>query len=217
MIHFLRYYSLEIYTVISMIVMAYAWVINTDTIQAFAVIAILLWILHEREESYYPWWFATNVIWKITGFKDNLTPEIVRYSRVVTSIYLMVLTFVPFFCSNHAWLIIPAWCLGIFEWIVHIVFIYAARLKKPYSPWMITAEIELILSIWMFYYLISNNLVEPIHFLYGFLIMIWWYIWVQYNEVHLVWFKYRELPKRMKENIKRIRAEIKAEKENKKK
>ena len=101
MVRFLRYYSLEIYTVISMIVMAYAWVINTDTIQAFAVIAILLWILHEREESYYPWWFATNVIWKITGFKDKLTPEIVRYSRVVTSIYLMVLTFVPFFWSEH--------------------------------------------------------------------------------------------------------------------
>lgn len=216
MIRFLRYYSLEIYTVISMIVMAYAGVINTDTIQAFAVIAILLWILHEREESYYPGWFAENVIWKITWAKDKITPELIRYSRVVTSIYLVVLTFVPFFCSNHARLIIPAWCLGIFEWIVHIVFIYAARLKKPYSPWMITAEIELILSIWMFYYLITNNLVEPIHFLYGFLIMFWWYIWVQYNEVHLVWFKYRELPKRMKENIKRIRAEIKAEKENKK-
>ena len=217
MVRFLRYYSLEIYTVISMIVMAYAWVINTDTIQAFAVIAILLWILHEREESYYPWWFAENVIWKITWMQDKITPELIRYSRVVTSIYLMILTFVPFFCSNRAWLIIPAWCLGIFEGIVHIAFIFAARLKKPYSPWMITAEIELILSIWMFYYLISNNLVEPIHFLYGFLIMIWWYVWVQYNEVHLVWFKYRELPKRMKENIKRIRAEIKAEKENKKK
>ena len=196
-----------------MIVMAYAWVINTDTIQAFAVIAILLWILHEREESYYPWWFATNVIWKITWMQDKITPELIRYSRVVTSIYLMILTFVPFFWSEHAWLIIPAGCLWIFEWIVHIVFIYAARLKKPYSPWMVTAEIELVLSIWMFYYLITNNLVEPIHFLYGFLIMFWWYIWVQYNEVHLVWFKYRELPKRMKENIKRIRAEIKAEKE----
>ena len=200
-----------------MIVMAYAWVINTDTIQAFAVIAILLWILHEREESYYPGWFAENVIWKITWAKDKITPELIRYSRVVTSIYLMVLTFVPFFWSEHAWLIIPAGCLWIFEGIVHIAFIFAARLKKPYSPWMVTAEIELVLSIWMFYYLITNNLVEPIHFLYGFLIMFWWYIWVQYNEVHLVWFKYRELPKRMKENIKRIRAEIKAEKENKKK
>ena len=199
-----------------MIVMAYAWVINTDTIQAFAVIAILLWILHEREESYYPGWFAENVIWKITWAKDKITPELIRYSRVVTSIYLMVLTFVPFFCSNHARLIIPAWCLGIFEWIVHIVFIYAARLKKPYSPWMITAEIELILSIWMFYYLITNNLVEPIHFLYGFLIMLWWYIWVQYNEVHLFLFKYHELPKRFKENVRRIREEAKAEKKNKK-
>ena len=117
-----------------MIVMAYAWVIDTDTIQAFAVIAILLWILHEREESYYPWGFIDNVIWKIAGFKDRITPEIARYSRVVTSIYLMVLTFVPFFWSEHAWLIIPAGCLWIFEDIVHIVFIYAARLKKPYSP-----------------------------------------------------------------------------------
>lgn len=195
-----------------MIVMAYAWVINTDTIQAFAVIAILLWILHEREESYYPWWFAENVIWKITWMQDKITPELIRYSRVVTSIYLMILTFVPFFCSNHAWLIIPAWCLGIFEGIVHIAFIFAARLKKTYSPWMVTAEIELVLSIWMFYYLITNNLVEPIHFLYGFLIMFWWYIWVQYNEVHLVWFKYRELPKRFKENLKRIKEEAKAEK-----
>lgn len=215
MIRFLRYYSLEIYTVITLIVMAYAGVIDTNTIQAFAVIAMLMFVLHEWEEGHYPWGFIDNVICKITGI-TNVSEETKRYSRVITWIYLIILTFVPFFWSEHAWFIIPIWCLWIFEGIVHIVFIFLARLKKPYSPWMVTAEIQMVLAICMFYYLISNNLVEPIHFLYGFLIMFWWYICVQYNAVHLVWFKYRELPKRFKENLKRIRDEAKAEKESKK-
>ena len=196
--------------------MTYAGVIDTNTIQAFAVIAMLMFILHEWEEGHYPWGFIDNVICKITGI-SKVSEETKRYWRVVTWIYLMVLTFVPFFWSEYAWLILPAWFLGIFEGIVHIVFIKLASLKKPYSPWMVTAEIQLILSICMFCYLISHNMVEPIHFLYWFLIMICWYIWVQYNEVHLVWFKYRDLPKRFKENLKRIREEAQAEKESKKK
>lgn len=194
--------------------MVYAVCIDANTVQEFAVVAMLLCVLHEREEHHYPWGFLDKVICKITWV--TASEEVKRFSRVPTGIYLACLTFIPFFFSNHAWLLLPVGFLWIWEGIVHIIWIKAAKLDKPYTPWMVTAEIECILAILMFWYLSSHHMVEPIHYLYGFLLMVIWFMLMQRALVHLVWMKYRDLPKKIKENIKRIRAEIKAEKENKK-
>ncbi len=71
MIKFIKYYALEIYTVISMLILVIAGIMgDLSVIQKFVLVYIFLFILHEWEEMKYPGGFA-DLIAKMIGVDIN--------------------------------------------------------------------------------------------------------------------------------------------------
>lgn len=203
---FIRYYSLEIYSLISLLLLTISAIfIRPDITQQIILTYILLFVLHEWEEGHYPGGFIDMVAGVMLGGADNVSLEIKKGSRLYTGIYLLALTFVPFFAHGYVWLVLPAVFLGLWEGFIHIMGIKIFQRKKPYTPGMVTAECECLLSIFVIIYLVHYNLVQPVHFLIGFLLMVLGFMCMQRALVHSVGRKYRELPSMMKLNIKRMR------------
>lgn len=190
---FIKHYALEIYTVISLgLLLAGALMDNLSVIQKFVMVFNLLFILHEWEEGHYPGGFIDL----ISGMIGKDVPvETKRASRIPTGILLIAFTFVPFFWDNCVIFILVTATLGIFEGIVHIMGIRIFRLPKFYSPGMVTAELELLVSVVLIVWLEQNNLASATDYIWGAVIMFACFIAMQRTLVWMVGMKYSELPK----------------------
>lgn len=199
MIKFIKYYALEIYTVISMLVLVISGIIgDLSIIQKFVLVYIFLFILHEWEEMQYPGGFAESIA-KMIGF--DLTPEIKRASRIPTSILLLTFTITPFILHKYPITILPLAFLGLFEGFVHIFAIKLFKYPKFYSPGFVTAEIQAVVTIILFTYLIKNNFLSCMDYLIGALIMFACFIVMQKTITMMVGFKYSDLPKMLKKQL----------------
>ena len=117
MIKFIKYYALEIYTVISMLILVVAGIMgNLSVIQKFVLVYIFLFILHEWEEMQYPGGFADMIAKMI---EVDINPEMKRASRIPTSLLLLTFTVTPFIFHKHPIAILPIAFLGLFEGFVH--------------------------------------------------------------------------------------------------
>ena len=203
---FVKYYSLELYTVLSLLLIALSAIFVTpDVIQKFTLAYIFLFVLHEWEEGHYPGGFI-DLITGLLGGGVEVSEETKKGSRLYTGIYLLALTFIPYFVHSYAWLILPAVFLGLWEGIVHVLGIKIFQRKRPYTPGMITAECELVMSICVLWYFASHNLATPLQVLDWMALMILGLMRLQRALVHSIGRKYRELPGMMRENYKRIRS-----------
>ena len=77
----------------------------------------------------------------------DINTEMERTSRIQTSILLLTFTITPFILHNYPITVLPLAFLGLFEGIVHIFFIKLFKCAKFYSPGMVTAEIQAIVTI----------------------------------------------------------------------
>ena len=204
---FIKYYSLQIYTVITLLLITLSAIFVTPDVAKKIILAyMLLFVLHEWEEGYYPGGFLDLISDVMLGGRDNVSLEAKKGSRFYTSIYLFALTLIPYFASSHTWLVLPAVFLGLWEGFIHIMGIKIFQQKIPYTPGMVTAEIECVYSIYIVYFLAHNGYAQPIHYLIGALLMVIGFMCMQRGLFHSVGKKYRELPSLMKANIQRIRA-----------
>ena len=192
---FIRNYALEIYTVISLgLLLTGALMDDLSVIQKFVMVFNLLFILHEWEEGHYPGGFIDL----ISGMIGKDVPvETKRASRIPTGILLIAFTFVPFFWDDCVIPILVTATLGIFEGIVHMMAIRVFRLPKFYSPGMVTAELELMVSVALIVWLEQNNLASATDYIWGAVIMIACFVAMQRTLVCMVGMKYSELPKRI--------------------
>ncbi len=199
MIKFIKYYALEIYTVISMLILVIAGVLgDLSVIQKFVLVYIFLFILHEWEEMQYPGGFAESIA-KMIGF--DLTLEIKRASRIPTSILLLTFTITPLVLYNYPITILPLAFLGLFEGLVHIFAIKLFKYSKFYSPGFVTAEIQAAVSIILFTYLIKHNVLSGIDYLIGVIVMFACFIIMQKTLTIMIGFKYSDLPKMLKKQF----------------
>ena len=193
---FIRNYALEIYTVISLgLLLAGALMDNLSVIQKFVMVFNLLFILHEWEEMHYPGGFV-DLISGMLGKDVSQEPKLAR--RIPTSILLMAFTFVPFFWDDCVIFILVTAALGIFEGYVHLMAIRLFRLPKFYSPGLITAELELLVSIALIVWLEQNNLASATDYIWGFVIMFVCFVTMQKTLTMMIGIKYSELPKRIR-------------------
>lgn len=194
---FIKNYALEIYTLISLgLLLAGALMDNLSVIQKFVMVFNLLFILHEWEEMHYPGGFA-DLISGMLG--KDVSQEQKLASRIPTSILLMAFTFVPFFWDDCVILILVTAALGIFEGYVHLMAIRLFRLPKFYSPGLITAELELLVSIALIVWLEQNNLASATDYIWGVVIMFACFITMQKTLTMMIGIKYSELPKRLRD------------------
>ncbi len=156
---FMKHYALEIYTVIAMLLITLVAMFMDDltVIQQFAIWISFLCILHEWEEGRYPGGFLDLIQKNV--LQRELDEETKLGSRLITAVFIYVMTIVPFFFGDRIpmFVVAPA-TFCIFEGIIHVVGIKILGLKKPYSPGLVTAEIELVTGVCLIVYLAVNHI-----------------------------------------------------------
>lgn len=155
----MKHYALEIYTVVAMLLIALLAMFAGEltVIQQFAVWVSFLCILHEWEEGRYPGGFL-NLI-QANVLQRELDEEAKRGSRLVTAVFIFAMTIVPYFFGDRIpMFVVASASFCIFEGIIHVVGIKIFSLKKPYTPGLVTAEIELVSGVCMIVWLAVNHI-----------------------------------------------------------
>ena len=184
---FMKMYALEIYTVIAMLLITLVamFMDGLSVIQQFAVWVSFLCILHEWEEGHYPGGFLDLIQKNV--LQRELDEETKKGSRLVTAVFIYVMTIVPFFFGDRIpmFVVAPA-TFCIFEGIMHVVGIKIFGLSKPYTPGLVTAEIELVSGVCMIVYLAVNHLGAWYDYTFGPFVFIACFICMQRSLIAMV-------------------------------
>ncbi|MBQ9405807.1 MAG: hypothetical protein IJU37_03590 [Desulfovibrio sp.] len=200
MTKFLKHYALEIYTVLSMMLLLVGGLLdNLTVIQKYTLVYAFLFILHEWEEGHYPGGFIDMISALIC---INPSDEIRRASRIPTGILLLTFTYVPFVLKDNVVAILVVAFLGVLEGCVHIAGIRLWHQKRPYTPGMVTAEMELIVSVALFFYLSRNGLAVWTDYMFGFAIMFACFVVMQKTLTMMVGIRYSDIPKMIRKQWK---------------
>lgn len=199
MCKFIKHYALEIYTVLAMLFMVITSMRDgLSDVQRFVVVFNFLFLLHEWEEGAYPGGFI-DLISSLIGKKLN--DDLRRASRIPTSIFLISITLVPFIFDDTAMIAVSIATFGIFEGLVHTLGIKLFRLKRMYTPGMVTAWLEAAASITLLVYLASNHLTLWYDYLLGIIIFFAAFVTMQKTLTMMVGIRYRDMPRMLKKQL----------------
>lgn len=201
---FIKWYALEIYTVLALIGLLVAGIMeDISAAQKFIMVYMVLFVFHEWEEGRYPGGFLDIISEKILC--RPVSEETKRGSRLPAGILLLTITLVPFFLDNYMILVLVPVFLGLFEGFVHIMFIKLAQLKKPYSPGMVTAELEAMTSVLACIYFSRTGIATGLDYFCGLLLMIGCFIALQKSLFAMIGVPYSEFPKIISARIKSLK------------
>ncbi len=203
MIKFIKHYALEIYTVIAMFLLVCAAMMGTlSVVQKLVVVATFLFILHEWEENAYPGGFLNLIS---SALQMEVSDDIKRASRIPTGVLLIVFSVVPFVYDDVALFSVALATFCIFEGFVHIMGIKIFRLPKPYTPGMVTAELELLIGIVLIVYLVRSGQGTWHAYVFGPLVFLGCFMLMQKTLTAMVGIRYRDMPRLMRQNLKKLR------------
>lgn len=203
---FIKYYSQEIYTVITLLlVTASAIFITPDFTQKVMLVYILLFLLHEWEEGVYPGGFVDMMMGEIIN-AGHLSTEQQRESRIYIDVLLLILTFVPFFAHTQFWLVLPCVYLGFLEGLVHTASMKIFKMNRSYTPGMVTALCQFVFSVVMMIHIIKERMVEPWQYIVAFIALVVLFVCAQSQVAATNGLEYRKMPKMSRDNIKAIRS-----------
>ena len=140
-------YNLEIMTVILAIlfgVSLFCW--NGLTLAGKSLLGFMvLYTLHEWEESKFPGGFY-DLFFGGFGVEINVSES---RMHLPVAIYILVMLLIPFAMQNITFLVLIPLGLGLFEGVIHVAGIKIHKLKKPYTPGMITGILLFVYSIFI--------------------------------------------------------------------
>ncbi len=201
MIKFIKHYALEIYTVLAMAFIVYAAMLGElSFIQKLVVFDAFLFILHEWEEWHYPGGFV-NMITELIGVE--VSEETKRASRIPAGILLLLLSIVPFVFDNVPLVTMAIVTFGFIEGFVHTIGIRLFHTKRFYTPGMVTAWLELVVSGLMIAYLVANHIGQWYDYLFGPIVMILCFGTLQKTMTLMVGINYGDMPKMIRRQWKR--------------
>ena len=190
---FIKYYALEIYTVLALsFIVAAAVIGNLSTVQKLVVVDALLFVLHEWEEGHYPGGFI-KLLSGLVGIKVD--DEMSRASRIPAGILLLTLSIVPFVFDTTPLIIVAVATFGFIECFVHTMGIRLFRMKRFYTPGMVTAWLEFAVSVMMITYLAVNDIARWYDYVFGPLLMIVCFGLLQKTMTLMVGIRYSDMPK----------------------
>ena len=140
-------YNLEIMTCIltTIVVVGIVNWNELSLLRQMTIIFMILYTLHEWEESRFPGGF-----YKIFFSKCIISPDVSEERmHFPVAIYLLLILILPFVFDTIAIFALVPLILALFEGFIHTVGIVIHQLKKPYSPGMITAWIMFVYAITM--------------------------------------------------------------------
>ncbi|MFJ4017322.1 HXXEE domain-containing protein [Microbacterium sp. NPDC090014] len=138
---FLARYNLYIFTAIGLAIGIYtliAWP-SMPVLQRATGLMSLAVVLHLWEEGRFPGGFTDLIANKL-----NFTAKSRHFGEIVTGILVIVVLFIPFFFPQIVFMQVAALYLGFLEAFAHVAAIGIFRLKKPYSPGMLTAVVLML-------------------------------------------------------------------------
>lgn len=140
-------YNLEILTAILTIVFGASLFFWTNlTLAGKALLRFMvLYTLHEWEESRFPGGFYDLFF---GGFGLEITASEARMHLPV-AIYILIMLLIPFALQQITFLVLIPLGLGLFEGVIHVAGIKIHKLKKPYTPGMITGLIMFAYSVFI--------------------------------------------------------------------
>ncbi|MBP3763549.1 MAG: HXXEE domain-containing protein [Bacteroidales bacterium] len=198
----MKHYALEIYTVIALllIVLVAMFMDGLTVIQQFAVFMSFLFVLHEWEEGRYPGGFLDLISANI--LQTEISLETQKASRLITAVFIYVMTVVPFFFGDR----VPLFALTmatfcIFEGIIHIVGIKLLRTGKPYTPGMVTAEIELVTGVTLVVYIAVNHLAAWYDYTFAPFLFIACFALMQRSLMAMIGFHYSDIIRNVKQRL----------------
>lgn len=201
---FAKRYALEIYTVIAMLLIVGVAIFMGEltVIQKFVVFLSFIFILHEWEEGHYPGGFLDLISQHV--LQMDVDKETKLGSRLITGVFLFVMTVVPFLWGDA----IPLFAVviavfSIFEGLVHIAGIKLFKLSKPYTPGMVTAEIELITGIALIVYLAANHLAAWYDYAFATIVFIACFAVMQRSLMGMIGLRYKDMFAIMKKRLGR--------------
>ena len=161
----MKKYSLEIMTLImfGMITFCAVFKQQMSLIQRVMLGYMFLFTLHEWEETRFPGGFSDLMI-KFFGVKT--TPEQLSAAHIPVAVLLLVITFVPFFTQIKAAALVPVY-LGLFETFIHVVGIKLHKMKKPYTPGLVTALMLGAASVCVIVTFSKNHLLSSSEYVWG--------------------------------------------------
>ena len=199
---FMKHYALEIYSVISMLLITLVamFMDNLTVIQQAAVWVAFLCILHEWEEGRYPGGFLDLIQKNI--LQMDIDKETKLGSRLITAVFIFTITIVPFFFGDR----IPMFPVAmatfcIFEGCVHVAGIKIFKQDKPYTPGLVTAEIELVSGIALIVYLAVNHLGAWYDYTFGPFVFLFCFAMMQRSLMAMIGLRYKDMFAIMKKRL----------------
>ena len=190
---FIKYYALEIYTVLALsFIVATAVIGNLSTVQKLVVVDALSFVLHEWEEGHYPGGFI-KLISGLVGIRVD--EDMSRASRIPAGILLLTLSIVPFVFDTTPLIIVAVATFGFIECFVHTMGIRLFHMKRFYTPGMVTAWLEFVVSVMMITYLAVNDIARWYDYVFGPLLMIVCFGLLQKTMTLMVGIRYSDMPK----------------------
>ena len=202
MCKFIKHYALEIYTVIALLLIVCVAIFMNDLSVTQKVIVFLsfIYVLHEWEEGRYPGGFLDLISANV--LQMDVDEETKLGSRLITGIFLFVITLIPFFLGDTFPIFVVAIAVfSIFEGCIHIVGIRMFHTSKPYTPGMVTAEIELVTGIALITYLAINHLSAWYDYAFGPLVFIACFAIMQRSLMAMIGFRYKDMFAILKKRI----------------
>ncbi len=196
----MKKYNLEILTLIMLGTVSCCAIFYNQLglIQRMMIGYMFLFTLHEWEEIRFPGGFA-KLMSKFFGLEVTQDKENAAHIPVV--VLLIVITFVPFFTQSPLLALIPVY-LGLFETFIHIVGIKIHKMKKPYTPGLVSALLLCVASVSAIVIFSKNQLIQGSGYAWGILLMFACFALMQRTVIAIFGLGYKDLITNIKKKIK---------------
>lgn len=190
-------YHLEIFTVIVAVFTVVDLVLfsgismNRKLVNLF----MILGLLHEWEEKRFPGGFH-----QLMGKKFGWDLENADFDKagVYVIAYWLVITILPYVFDKAVCLLLISVALSVFEALVHTMGIFLHKMKKPYTPGLVSAWLMVIGAAYTVWYLETNGLAGAADYILGAVLMLGGFILMDIGVLSAVGANLRDMMKSMR-------------------
>lgn len=191
---FIVKYHLEIFTAIVAVITVVDLILfsgisaNKKLVNMF----MILGVLHEWEEKRFPGGFH-----QLMGKKFGWDLEKADFDKagVYVIAYWLVITFLPYVFDEAVYLLLISVALSFFEAFVHTMGIFLHKMKKPYTPGLVSAWLMVVGAVYTIWFLESNGQVGAADYVLGTLLMFGGFILMDIGVISAVGTTLRDMMK----------------------
>lgn len=191
---FIVKYHLEIFTAIVAVITVVDLILfsgisaNKKLVNMF----MILGVLHEWEEKRFPGGFH-----QLMGKKFGWDLEKADFDKagVYVIAYWLVITFLPYVFDEAVYLLLISVALSFFEAFVHTMGIFLHKMKKPYTPGLVSAWLMVVGAVYTIWFLESNGQVDAADYVLGTLLMFGGFILMDIGVISAVGTTLRDMMK----------------------